>query len=263
MGLPITSSQFDIYNNKHGVPFAAPLNNEILDYRYAMIGNNGVSESKDNAVPISYQAANTDVLWDPKTNTGVLAELAEVSEVFKNRIEEENIDVDNLTGKIKAFTANKGASIGAVVLPNLYLSLLTEYKTIVKPKSALYINGKTYNKYGKTMLEGGGRKQDVLSALITMATDNAKDRLVAKLGLNRHAVGLLTNMTALAVPIKTSLLLINNPVIVDLYNQALNKKNKLIRTWGEPIQHQVTHANTHIARKQKKNLCTEYLASEP
>tara|TARA_B110000046_G_scaffold6758_1_gene7089 strand:+ start:29711 stop:43462 length:13752 start_codon:yes stop_codon:yes gene_type:complete len=227
LGLPITSSQFDIYNNKHGVPFAAPLNNEILDYRYAMIGNNGVSESKDNAVPISYQAANTDVLWDPKTNTGVLAELAEVSEVFKNRIEEENIDVDNLTGKIKAFTANKGASIGAVVLPNLYLSLLTEYKTIVKPKSALYINGKTYNKYGKTMLEGGGRKQDVLSALITMATDNAKDRLVAKLGLNRHAVGLLTNMTALAVPIKTSLLLINNPVIVDLYNQALNKKNKL------------------------------------
>ena len=226
LGLPVTSAQFDIYNDKHGVPFAAPLNNQVLDYRYALIGNTGVTESKEG-VPISYQAANTNVLWDAKTKTGVLAELAEVSDVFKERIEEGNIDVDNLTGKIKAFTANKGASIGAVVLPNLYLSLLTEYKVKVTKKAAIYMNGQAYNDYGKTEYKQGGRKQDVLSALITMATDNAKDRLVAKLGLNRHAVGLLANLTALTVPLKTALLLINNPAIQDIYSQALNKSSKL------------------------------------
>ena len=227
LGLPITLSQFDVYNNKYGVPFEAPLNNQILDYRYALLGNTGVTESKDGGVPISYQAANTDALWNAITKTGVLAELAEVSDVFKERIEEQNIDVDNLTGKIKAFTANKGTSIGAVVLPNLYLSLLTEYKIKVNKKDALYVGGQEYNDYGKTEFKEGGRKQDVLSALITMATDNSKDRLVAKLGLNRHAVGLLTNMIALTVPLKTSLLLINNPFIQDLYSQALNKKSKL------------------------------------
>ena len=226
LGLPVTSAQFDIYNDKHGVPFAAPLNNQVLDYRYALIGNTGVTESKEG-VPISYQAANTNVLWDAKTKTGVLAELAEVSDVFKERIEEGNIDVDNLTGKIKAFTANKGASIGAVVLPNLYLSLLTEYKVKVTKKAAIYMNGQAYNDYGKTEYKQGGRKQDVLSALKTMATDNAKDRLVAKLGLNRHAVGLLANLTALTVPLKTALLLINNPAIQDIYSQALNKSSKL------------------------------------
>ncbi len=226
LGLPVTSSQFDTYNEKHGVPFAAPLNNQVLDYRYALIGNKGVSESKDG-VPISYQAANTDVLWNAKTRTGVLAELAEVSDVFKERIEEGNIDVDNMTGKIKAFTANKGASIGAVVLPNLYLSLLTEYNVKLTKKAAIYLNGQAYNDYGKTEYKQGGRKQDVLSALITMATDNAKDRLVAKLGLNRHAVGLLANLTALTVPLKTALLLVNNPTIQDIYSQALNKSSKL------------------------------------
>ena len=228
LGLPVTLKQFDVYNDKHGVPFAAPLNNEILDYRYALIGNRGVAESKDDSkTPISYQAANTDVLWDPKTETGVLAELASDVQMFADRIEEDNVDVDNLTGKIKAFAANKGASIGSVVSPNLYLSLLTEYKIQVKKQSALYINGKSYGNYGVTVLEDGGRKQDVISALITMATDNAKLRLVSKLGLNRHAVGLLTNMIALGVPLKTSLLLINNPKIQELYGQALNKKNKL------------------------------------
>ena len=60
-----------------------------------------------------------------------------------------------------------------------------------------------------------------------MATDNAKDRLVAKLGLNRHAMGVVANLTALGVPIQTSILLINHPVIQDLYSEALNKKDKL------------------------------------
>ena len=47
-----------------------------------------------------------------------------------------------------------------------------------------------------------------MSALITMATDNAKDRLFSKLGLNRHALGVVANMTALGIPLKTSVLLL-------------------------------------------------------
>ena len=66
-----------------------------------------------------------------------------------------------------------------------------------------------------------------MSSLITMATDNAKERLVGKLGLNRSALGLAANLTALGVPIHTSLLLINNPVIQNIYNEALNKKEKM------------------------------------
>jgi len=219
LGLPITRKQFDDYVKNYGVPFAAPLNNQILDYRYALIGNRGVTES-ETGIPISYQAASTKPL------EAVLAELASKSDMFKNRMREDDVDVDNMVGKIKGFTANKGASIGSVVSPNLYLSLLTEYGITVDTKKAPVVNGNPYNTYKPTVLENGTRKQDVISALITMATDNAKLRLFSKLGLNRHAVSLVTNLTALNVPLKTSLLLVNNPVIQASYTDALNKKEK-------------------------------------
>ena len=164
-----------------------PLNNQILDYRYALVGNRGVTESKEG-VPISYQAANTEAL------TVTLSILAEQSDVFKQRITEDDVDVDNMLGKIKAFKANKGASIGAVVLPNLYLSLLTEYKIKVNSKKAIKVNGKTYDDYSVTVLEDGRRKQDVLSALITMATDNAKDLQEGlKLTYNRQRQAAITS----------------------------------------------------------------------
>jgi len=216
LGLPITQKQYGEYVAKHGEPYEAPMNNDVLDYRYALMGNRGVTEGSN---PISYQPATTDVLTD------TLDFLASQSEVFAERVQEDNVDVDNLSGKIKAFRANKGASIGAIVLPNLYLSLLTEYN--IKLNESISINGKSYNDFGRTLDDNGQRKQDTLSALITMATDNAKDRLVAKLGLNRHAMGVVANLTALGVPIQTSILLINHPVIQDLYSEALNKKDKL------------------------------------
>ena len=180
-----------------------------------------------------------------------MAFLVEKSDVFKQRVEEDNVDVDNMLGKVKAFKANKGASIGAVVLPNLYLSLLTEYKIKVDPKKAIRVNGNTYGDYSVTVLEDGRRKQDVLSALITMATDNAKDRLVSKLGLNRHAVGLLANMIALGVPLQTGLLLINNPFIQEQYSQALNKKTKLDPGINKLISSKIESLSVKDARSVK------------
>ena len=108
--------------------------------------------------------------------------------------------------------------------------MLTEYGIKLKDQG-ITINGILYNDFGvlREKLSNGAlgvRKQDIISSLITMATDDAKERLVSKLGLNRSALGLVGNLTALGVPIKTSLLLINNPVIQEIYTEALNKKEK-------------------------------------
>ena len=54
-------------------------------------------------------------------------------------------------------------------------------------------------------------------------TDNAKERLAAKLGLNKDALALVTNLTALGVQIRTSVLLVNQPAIKTAYFQAINK----------------------------------------
>ena len=218
LGLPITEEQYGNYVEKFGEPYAAPLNNKILDYKYALLGNDAVASGEN---PISYAPATLDILEI------TLSTLAEESKLFENRMLEDNIDVDNLVGKIKAFKANKGASIGAAVLPNLYLSLLTEYA--IDLKTPIYLNKVPYDsfKYTKENKDKSNqRKQDTISSLITMATDNAKERLFSKLGLNKHALGIVTMMTSLSIPIRTSILLINNPIIQDLYSQALNKKDK-------------------------------------
>jgi hypothetical protein len=228
LGLPITKQQYLDYKKNFREPYEAPMNNAILDYKYALMGNTGVTETtNENETPISYTAASLQILQDS------LAELEEVLPGLLERSREDNIDINNIIGKIKAFTNNKGAAIGAIVLPNVYLSLLTEYGITINDKGPkISVNGITYDDFGVTreqLANGleGLRKQDIISALITMATDNAKERLVAKLGLNKHALGVVGNLTALGVPIKTSLLLINNPMIQDIYSQALNKKDKL------------------------------------
>tara|TARA_R100000935_G_scaffold15038_1_gene29877 strand:- start:5920 stop:14472 length:8553 start_codon:yes stop_codon:yes gene_type:complete len=217
LGLPITYEQYTLYKSKHGEPYAAPLNNLILDYRYALVSNKAVTEGVD---PISYSPANTAVL------DALLSDLVIQSPVFAQRANELDTDVDSLLGKIKAFAANKGASIGSIVLPNLYLSLLGEYKIKLKDGKGLMIDGKPFDEFGLRKTAEGQRIQDTISALITMATDNAKDRLVAKLGLNKQALGVVANMTALGIPIKTSILMINNPIIQTIYEQTLNKKDK-------------------------------------
>ena len=214
LGLPITKAQYKLYVAKFGVPYEAPLNNKLVDLKYALVSNTGVTES-ESGVPISYQSANQQIITD------VLTELADQSEYFKKKVEENVSDINNLNGKILAFKANKGASIGAFVLPNLYLSLLTEYKSQLK--TPITVNGKSYSKYGVTVMENGDRKQDVNSSLVTMATDNAKDRNVGKLGLNRNASAVLMNMVALGIPLKTAVLLINVPKVQELYTAAINK----------------------------------------
>ena len=233
LGLPISKEQYSAYKKKNGEPYVAALNNDILDYKYALMGNKGVTETTTDETPISYTAAALDILEDQWKVLQDITKLENGISPLTERSREDNIDIDNILGKIKAFKANKGAAIGAIVLPNQYLSLLTEYKIKLKGNApAIKINGVTYNDFGflrerLSKTKNGLRKQDIISSLITMATDNAKERLVAKLGLNKSALALVGNLTALGVPINTSLLLINNPVIQKIYGEALNKKEKM------------------------------------
>jgi len=229
LDLPITKEQYLIYKEEYGEPYAAPYNNQTLDYKYALMGNDAVASIVDGKPAISYTPASLDILED------VLSELMDpISglELFKERGKEGDTSVDSLLDKIKAFKANKGAAIGAIVSPNTNLSLLTEYGIdITSSKFKIKLNGITYDTFEhlNERLPGsklGARKQDIISSLVTMATDDAKERLVYKLGLNREALGLVGNLTALSVPIKTSILLINNPVIQDIYNVSLTKEKK-------------------------------------
>lgn len=247
LGLPITLKQYKAYKKKNELePYEAPYNNQTLDYKFALLGNEHLTNTPGRNVPISYEPADLKPLtdeWD-----FIMSELPELAELVK----EEGVDVDNLFGKLKAWTNNKeGAnSIGAVVLPNIYLSLMKEYDISIRREKVgklgetipqITLNGYTFRHFGKdpenSQITGnyeivngkenkdGARRQYVISALITAMTDNAKERLAAKLGLNKDALAVVANLTALGVPIRTSILLINNPIIKEEYFNAVNKED--------------------------------------
>ena len=258
LGLPISVKQYSEYKAKNGEPYEAPLNNELLDLKYALMGNDSVTNEIDGKPAISYTPASLDILyslWAEFSDSS--EESATRSNYLVERSREDNIDVDNILGKIKSFKANKGAAIGAIVSPNQALSLLTEYGITLKADGpAIMLNGikfDTFKHLREQLGDGklGDRKQDIISSLITMATDNAKERLVAKLGLNKEALALVGNLTALGVPIRTSLLLINNPEIQSIYEQAINKKEKMDPGVESLLKDKVAELNDKINNDNK------------
>jgi len=233
LGLPYTFKDYQEYKRKNGnvEPYVEALNNEILDYKYALLGNEHITNTKGRDVAIHNEPADTSPL------DKLLEELKDDIPEIAAMINEDDVDIDNMLNAMKAFDANKAGadSIGAAVLPNLYLSLLKEYNISIpeiKDKNGkvistnLNLNNRNYNDFFGDYA-GTYRKQYIISALITAMTDNAKLRLSKKLGLNKDALAVVTNMTALGVPIKTSIMLVNNPIIQELYFQAINKENPL------------------------------------
>lgn len=233
LNLPLTEKAFEKYAETTGrYPFSAGYNNEILDQKQALMGHTANTSKKGDQSAISYEPADMEILKEIWTEISFrVPELAEM-------LAEDGITADNLFGKWKGFANNKEGArgIGAAVLPNLFLSLLQENGG-VKMKAGmgfeLNLGGQIYNGLfnedkvkGKTVDRSkelkedgtlGRRKQYIISALITAMTDNAKERLAKKLGLGRNALAIVTGMTAMGVPIRTSILMMKHPMIMKAY----------------------------------------------
>jgi len=212
LGMPITQSEFNqfVKDNKQA-PYEAPVSNKLVDYKRQLVSNDYLTSG---TYPIAYRPSNLDLLKNVWESVRKLPG-------FSERTNQAGKDIDTLTGQTVAFTNNKGASIGSVVSPNLYLSLFKEYK-IGLGTLKFELDGKEYKSFGGTLNENGMRKQDLMSSLIVAMTDNAKEFLVSKLGLNAHATRMLSNMIQLGVPLETSILLLNQKIIQDIYRQIDN-----------------------------------------
>ena len=84
-----------------------------------------------------------------------------------------------------------------------------------------------------------------------METDNAKERLIAKFGLNKHAVGLVGNMVSLGIPLRTSILLVNSAEIRELYNLALYKNDKYDASLETLLSQRINSTASLVAKEKK------------
>jgi len=242
--LPISFNEYSQYKEKHKTePYVGEINNKILDYKYALLGNkNMVIPQHGRNVAIAYEPAVIQPLTD------LWEEFEELLPTYYNSIESIDVDVDNLDGKLISFGNNKegSRSIGAVVLPNVILSILAANNVKIRSKTKT-VDGKKIETLPQTRLNGhvyrnfntryvidpqtgkedtnGLRTQYIVSALITGMTDNAKERMASKLGLNKDALAIVANLVALGVSLKTATLLMLQPTIRAAYFEHHNREN--------------------------------------
>ena len=245
LGLPTTIEEFNAYMEKHSYkikdvegedttvsfpPYPAAINNKILDYKRSLLGNEAMTTvNQSTGQAISRAPADTaafEQAWD---------EFKEEFTELANLTNAEDLDASSDWGKFRSFVNNKSANIGAVVLPNTYLSLLREYGTklidiAVKVNNKKYsistnlrFNGVKYDSFDSNQeklsnIKKGRRVQDIKSSLITVMTDNANLQLAGKFKLNKNSAAIVSNLIQMAVPLKTSLRLINVPDITRAYN---------------------------------------------
>jgi len=249
IGLPATLEEYTAYKEKYNgrEPYSAAIDNQILDLKYRLQGNTGMTQprNENRLLGIANEPANLRPLTDANAaeilgpeNAGVWEYIQKELPELASIVSEQDVDIDNLRGKLLSFKANKEGArgIGASVQPNIAVNIAKEFGVKVrKDLPVLTINNIKYDKFVDYTIDpetgkqdpGGYRTQYVISALITAMTDNAKERLADKLGLNKSALAVVTTMTAMGVDIKTAILLVNQPIIRDSYFDAINKDDPM------------------------------------
>lgn len=228
------------------------LNNKILNQKLALLNNEHITKGGNKAIgfEVASVKALSDLL-DPTVTDNLLDILSTgidengektYPKGLKEILLEGGSDVDSLIGKLKAYKNNKEGSrnIGPAVNAMLTYAILNNFDiqlrdNAVDPKSGELIkmfkfklNGHVFSGYGNTRsyntttgkYDSDQRIFNTISTLVSAMTDNAKERLAARLGLNIEAVGHVSNMVAQGVPLKSAILFMLQPVVREYFEMT-------------------------------------------
>lgn len=244
LNLPADADEYNTKIEKLGYePYQGALNNTIVNARIGLLNNSAMVTAEEGQIPKAFQVATVD----PLINT--VKSFIERFPELRDQLEEGRYNVDTLLGKYFAFRNNKeGArNIGPAVNSLLVYTLLNANGIDIR-KTNTYtdetgekidltnlrfkLNGKEFNTYTETQAYNpetgeydGERIMFILSALVSAMTDNAKERLAAKLNLNIDSLGVVANMIAQGVSLDDSILFINQPAIREFYKRLRTNKS--------------------------------------
>lgn len=242
LNLPTNVKEYVEYVEKNGEPNNGVLNNLILDAKIKMLNNERMVTAKENETPIAFQVAEVQPLLDAIDN------FIDRFPILRDILIETGEDVDSMMGQYKSFKNNKeGArNIGPAVNSMLVYAIMNAYNVSIRNKDGkgnplfvLTIDGHEFNSYGNSKAYNsekgeysGERIFYHISAIVSAMTDNAKERLAARLGLNINAIDVVSNMVALGVPLETALMFNLQPSVRKYYEKVAVSE-KRIKTSAE------------------------------
>ena len=230
LNLPRDKKEFQDYYKKNGYePYKAAIDNKLLDAQFSLQANKGVSEGVNGDKPIAHKPADVKALQD------LWKDMSVDFPWLKDFIKDEGISIDSIIGQYHSHKSVKENSnmIGAVVPPNVIINFLKEMGVEINPDfgsvetspdfftDMLIVDGiDLRGEIGDpsfTNNENRDEKQEraqyLISNLVTAATDDAKERLLGKLGYAKKALKLLEVMLSIGVPLKTGTYILNIPEV--------------------------------------------------
>lgn len=242
------------------------LNNRILSQKLSLLNNDHITRGGNKAIgfEVASVKALSDLL-DPTVTDNLLDLLSTGVDEQGNRIFPKGLgevlleggsDVDSLLGKFKAYKNNKEGSrnIGPAVNAMLVYAILNNFginlrDTFTDPKTGdavkmfkFKLNGHVFSGYNNSRsynpltgkYDSDQRIFNTISTLVSAMTDNAKERLAARLGLNIEAVGYVSNMVAQGVPLRSAVMLMLQPVVREYFEMTKIASNN-IKTGAESL----------------------------
>ena len=236
------------------------LNNRVLESKISLLSNDHAT--KGGAKSIAYEVASltalTDLL-DEKVEGNFISlfkdDKGNLPKGLDEILIEGGTDVDSFLGKYKAFKNNKEGSrnIGSAVNAMLTYAVLNTFKvplrktynrivivdgktTIEKiPMYLFKLDGNTYTDYGNNNsfnvqtgeYDGLDRITNMISTMVSAMTDNAKERLAARLGLNIESLGYAANLISQGVPLRSAVMLMLQPVVREYFKEISVIKNNI------------------------------------
>jgi len=218
------------------------LNNKILDSYTALLTNEGMRD-------IAKTPASLTALADIQDNDDITLKDSsgkKIGSVFGSKV---NYPVDSMIGKYNGFKNNTTGknNIGIDVNANLIYSSVNKGEISLRdPEQAFKFDDVTFDSFAGDREYGwvkenevdvlrpnmGKRTNDVLSTLITAATDEAKEQLNALYNLGVDALKVVNYLVSLKVPLKTAIYFVNQPSIRNYLDlKAVNQNT--IRTKEE------------------------------
>jgi FtsZ-interacting cell division protein YlmF len=246
--LPDSVDSYEEKLRNEGEQNLGVLNNSLVDAKMQLLANEHTLAWRGEEPPIAFQVASVQPLKD------LLKAFTDMFPNLEKLFTEGAADPDSIIGKVMAqFNNKEGAqNIGPAVNAMLAYALLNTFGIEMRdaiiyadskggearttPIWKFKLNGVEFNSYahdraysGTVMRNGkevhlfeGHRIQDHLSALVSAMTDNAKERLAAKLGLGIEQVGLVSNLVAQGVPLTSAVMLMLQPIVRRYYKETSN-----------------------------------------
>jgi len=266
IGLPSTPKEYIDYVKVNGEINTGVLNNRILAQKIALVSNEYmVNEQEEGRAPIAFEVASVDPLKNIVNE--LLSDFSEVPQIVdivnEGAVDTDSIigKYKSFTNN-KEGSRNIGPAVNSIlaysILSSFNINLRSSYISAISEEVAedgkvtrvpnyedlflFKLNGHTFNTYsprdksGKESLKAfdpitgdytGDRIFGSISTVVSAMTDNAKERLAARLGLNIEAIGYVTNMLAQGVPIKSAIRFLLQPSIREYFAQIKIANNKI------------------------------------